>query len=202
MVPQTQKASNHPSLNPFAEALRTNDGDQDVAVQEPQEELSLSNDLFRQALEQRNAGGVQTAEDPNQTEAILRREKLIREQHEKINPTQENVVELHARKEAETARELNELQNQFIAMAQAKEMPRAERPKILEASVVAPGENGNVFTGLMAAAKHSIEMFVPQPPHVIAKGRQARREGLIASADQDREEQMKMHHEFSVNGGA
>lgn len=199
--------------NPFAQALANSqetgsqlNGDESAVISEEQQDPDLTTQLFKNALQKNNDNkDASVDEEQTQLEEDQRRLGLNQERHDLLNPTQENEVEIFARKqrqETKDARDLNALQQQFVEMAQAKQMPVTQQPEILKARIVDPGERGNVFNSLMVAAKRSIEMFVPQPPHVIAKGRQARREGLVANADQDRVEQMKLQHEFNVNGGA
>jgi len=61
-----------------------------------------------------------TGAAPEELQRQQEKKLLVQEQHDRVNPLGENVVGLHDRQKLVDTQELNELQQQFAAMAQKK----------------------------------------------------------------------------------
>lgn len=158
------------------------------------DELALQKNLFSKALGETGSKGLQVDKDKEQARKIHARFTELTEEDKKV------VVILN-NSQVKDAQELNELQQQFVAMAQQKNMAKSVRPKIVEARVVIPGERKYVFDDLMSLARKKIEMFTDQPFAMTQKRKARRGEGLVADPEQDKEEQMKMQNERSAHLG-
>jgi len=95
---------------------------------------------------------------PQETKEKVAKDKLVREQHERVNPQDQH--EIFAAQAEKDKNEEKQLVQELRELADRKQVPQVEQPKVLDAQVTVVGDRGT--NGLIAKAKHFIETYTPQ----------------------------------------
>jgi hypothetical protein len=199
-------ANTQQQMNPFAQALQ-NHQELDPKKGAVDEMGALpSFDQLRQAFGPdipadsfRDALAQNGQQDLGAPENLSKQRVEIHARYQELTEQQKQ-VEIFAGKRLKDEQEVVQIQQQIVLMAAQKKMPEPQQPKIVEARVVDPGERQYLFAELFSRAMKKIREYT-EPQKIVAK-RNSKRTGLVSNASQDEAEQMKLHHEFNVNGGA